>query len=258
MNAEWAGMNALSNALGHPEIYKYLASKGAVLPSGYTEPWWASDKPPFVRVRQFSNMFLARWAPPDAGTTIHRANGSGYCHSLRALHAERAYNTLFTTGMCDKPMTVPKGKEEFQFAELVLQLPPGKKWRLDEASLGNPELFWPIEWMRRITLYPHQNKTWLGAPVTIIANDEPPQPFAANTQLSCMGLFLEMSDIPTATLNDGRVVQFYTMMPLYAEERERELELKSGWAHLVKTLQKNKVSRVLDPVRPSVARKRSK
>ncbi len=173
----------------------------------------------FLARRRAQTLALRSIVPTDPDIAIH------FVPSTR----KRAYNTLFTTGMCDKPMTVPKGKEEFQFAELVLQLPPGKKWPLDEASLGNPELFWPIEWMRRIALYPHQNKTWLGAPVTIIANDEPPQPFAANTQLSCMGLFLEMSDIPTATLNDGRVVQFYTMMPLYAEERERELELKSGW-----------------------------
>jgi hypothetical protein len=41
------------------------------------------------------------------------------------------YNVLVTSGMSDKPMTVPDGAEEFRFAELFLVLPAD--WPLTES-----------------------------------------------------------------------------------------------------------------------------
>ncbi len=55
------------------------------------------------------------------------------------------------------------------------------------------EFYWPIEWLKRIARYPHDNDTWLGGPHTIIANGEPPEPFAPNTKMSCL-LLLAVSE----------------------------------------------------------------
>ena len=41
---------------------------------------------------------------------------------------KRPYHTLVTSGMSDKPMTVPAGAEHLRFAELMLCLPP--EWQM--------------------------------------------------------------------------------------------------------------------------------
>jgi hypothetical protein len=127
---------------------------------------------------------------------------------------------LVTTGMSDRPMNVPKGAEQFQFAELLIYLP--LSWPLTDQALKDPNNFWPIEWLRRIAHYPHDNKTWLGGPQTIIANDEPPKPLAPNTKMSCILLLAKFGDLQAARLADGRDVVFYTLVPIYTEERDLE------------------------------------
>src|SRR5688500_3683433 len=45
---------------------------------------------------------------------------------------QRNFFTLVTSGMSDKPMTVPEGAEEFRYAEMAICLPPN--WKLDQES----------------------------------------------------------------------------------------------------------------------------
>ena len=82
------------------------------------------------------------------------------------------YLTIFTTGMSDRAMTVPKGKEGFRYAELVMFLPA----RLAAPEVDESRLVWPVEWLRKIAYYLYLNDTWLGGPATIISSAEPPEP----------------------------------------------------------------------------------
>ena len=84
-------------------------------------------------------------------------------------------------------MIVPAGGDAWKFAKLYIQLPGD--WPVDE--LENDLWNWPIHWLRRIGQYPHDNGTWLGGGFTIIANDEPPKPLAANTKLACLMLLAD-------------------------------------------------------------------
>ena len=169
-----------------------------------------------------------------------------------AIHVIRTEDEqiLVTEGMSARPMTLPAGGEAFQFAELVLRLP--SDWPLTLKAFANPNHYWPIEWLKRIARYPHDNDTWLGGPHTIIANGEPPEPFAPNTKLSCLMLLANPSEFGRWTRpTDGAEVVFYDVFGLYPEERD--LELREGLPELLNRFQDRFISNVLDPERPNVA-----
>lgn len=169
-----------------------------------------------------------------------------------AIHVIRTEDEqiLVTEGMSARPMTVPAGGEAFQFAELVLRLP--SDWPLTLDAFANPNHYWPIEWLKRIARYPHDNETWLGGPHTIIANGEPPEPFAPNTKMSCLMLLANPSEFGRWTRpSDGAEVVFYDVFGLYTEERD--LELREGLPALLNRFQSRFISKVLDPQRPNVA-----
>jgi hypothetical protein len=152
---------------------------------------------------------------------------------------------LFTTGMSDRPQTVPAGADEYRYTELFVRLPGD--WPTTQAALRDDNYFWPFKWLRQIAAYPHDNDTWLGGPFPIIANDEPPQPLAPNTKLSCLLLLRETGEEGTVACQDGRQVALYSLIPLYTEERD--LEMAQGIRGLFQALQSRGVSFVVEPGR---------
>ncbi len=123
-------------------------------------------------------------------------------------------------------------------------------WPVTLAAFDDPNHDWPIEWLKRIARYPHDNQTWLGGPRTILANGEPPEPFAPNTQMSCLMLLANPSEFGRWQRPDGTEVVFYDLFGLYTEERD--LELKEGVAELLQRFQDHWISRVLHPQRRNV------
>ena len=164
--------------------------------------------------------------------------------------AENKWVMLFTTGMSDRPQSVPRGQDEYRYTELVIRLPAD--WSMDDKALRNPSNFWPFEWLRRIAAYPHDNDTWLGGPYTIIATDDPPVPLAPNTKLSCLMLLREQGEKGTVQCQDGRAIALYSIIPLYTEERD--LELASGVRELLTRFQSRGISTVVDLARVNVGR----
>lgn len=152
---------------------------------------------------------------------------------------------LFTTGMSDRPQTVPAGAEEYRYTELFVRLPAD--WPLERKALRQENNFWPFRWMRQIAAYPHDNDTWLGGPFPIIANDEPPQPLAPNTKLSCLLLLREADEAGTVSCSDGRQIALYSFTPLYTEERD--LEKAQGINPLFMALEAHDISLVINPAR---------
>jgi hypothetical protein len=243
INAVWCGHTPLSNALmyGKKEVAAYLRSKGAL------EPWQLGAEQPPVQpdailehierhLGKPNPLALQEIVPGDPAISIHVVP-----------MPDRV--ALVTNGMSARPMTVPAGAEAYRYAELVMYLP--RDWPLGQQALGDPRHAWPIHWLRRIARYPHEHHTWLGGPSAIFANGEPPQPLAPNTQLSCLLLTTEASDFGTLGLPDGRRVEFYTVHPLYTEERD--LEKQKGVPHLVGLFLEHHIRMVVDLHRPNVA-----
>ncbi len=157
--------------------------------------------------------------------------------------------TLLTAGMSDKAMAVPQGQEEYQYAELLIHLPA--TWQLPGDSDWSDEDGWPISWLRQLAYYPHQTNTWLGGRYTIISNDEPPLPFAANTRLSCMLLIADLVDWSPVEINQDKRVHFYTLIPLYAEERDHVHQ--HGVHELLRRFEQHNVATIVDVSRVNVA-----
>lgn len=242
INATWAGLNALSFAImdGQKEIEAFLRSKGAKepLPLAFKEPTGTKHILDHIErhLGEPSPLSLQEVAPGDLPISIHVVR-------------MRSKLALVTAGMSQRPMTVPEGGEAYRYAELVMYLP--LDWPLTEKALHNVNYSWPIQWLRWMARYPHENQTWLGGPKVVVSNGEPPRPFAPNTQLSCLLAVTEASDFGWLWLGSERAIVFYSLYPLYAEERD--LEKKYGTERLLELFEQYMVSQVLDVRRPNVA-----
>jgi hypothetical protein len=156
--------------------------------------------------------------------------------------------TLFTVGMSAVPMTVPDGQEVYRFAELLIHLPAS--WPMPFGTESSKEPGWPVSWLHQIAYYPYQENTWLGGRWTIISNDEPPEPFASNTGLSCMLLIADFAGW-SPIIVDNKQIHVYTLVPIYAEERD--LETQFGVPELLRRFDQAGVTTIVDSSRMNVA-----
>jgi hypothetical protein len=243
--------------MGQEEITEYLRSKGAKLPWQLAgQPMGGhrlagADDPQGVRLEHISK-HLGKPAPlsqqeivsGDPPVSIHLIPPTG----------KRNRVTLVTTGMSDRPMAVPEGGEEYQFAELFIDLPGD--WPTTPKKLADPKYGWPLDCLRRLARYPHDHNLWLGGARAVVANGEPPAPIAPG--VSFTAFLLLTSDVPEdrLTLPDGRVVHFYRVFPLYTEEYR--LEREHGTDALITLFQRYKVAMTADPIRKNVVKPRGK
>jgi len=158
----------------------------------------------------------------------------------------RNHVTLFTTGMSLQPMTVPDGLEDFAYAELFIQLPA--TWDLSLTGLNAPENRWPIEWLRNLAQFPHQQQTCIGGPVAIFANESAEDTFSSNHKFAGMFVFAEDELVRQF---DGRTVQFYRLTPLYWEEIL--LEREQGIPGLMNAFDEHSIPFVVNVNRRNVA-----
>jgi hypothetical protein len=148
----------------------------------------------------------------------------------------RKHMTLFTNGLSSEPMKVPEGAQDYRFAEIYIDLPGD--WKVREIK--EIQWAWPLHWLRKMAQYPHNNGTWLGAPVTLIADEDPPKPFYKGCPFSALFLFADSS----FKRSDGNTVQLYRMIPLYASERA--YELKHGLKKFMQAMDKHEVPTIID------------
>jgi hypothetical protein len=157
---------------------------------------------------------------------------------------ERDYHTLVTTGMSDRPMTVPAGAEDFRYAELVIGLP--REWPLSEGAFQDERNYWPVRWMKQLARFPHEYQTWL-APAHTVPNGDPPQPFAPNTGFCCWLLWppaLTAEEFVELKIDEHKTVHFMALIPLY--EEEMQLKLSEGVDPLIDRLAEAGVTELLD------------
>jgi hypothetical protein len=162
----------------------------------------------------------------------------------------RPFVTLVTSGMSERPMTLPPGCDAPAYAELLVCLPPS--WPLDQEDFKDEANFWPIRLMKFLARLPHAYATWLGFGHTV-PNGDPPEAYDPSTDLCCAlivppSLFDERFN--ELALSDDKVVQFYAVVPLYREEME--FKLKHGTEELLRRFAAAGICELLDPRRPNV------
>jgi hypothetical protein len=163
---------------------------------------------------------------------------------------DRDFHTLITTGMSDRPMTVPEGAEAFQFAELVMCLP--SDWPLTREAFADETNYWPIRLLKTLARLPHEYDTWLGPGHTIPNGGEEELPYAESTRFCCAMIVPAIrfgDDFPLLKTNDGRAIHFYSVWPLLPDETE--FKLKHGFDDLMDRLFERGVTDLIDVRRRS-------
>ena len=139
-------------------------------------------------------------------------------HIIEPTH-DRPFYLLVTSGMSDRPMTVPEWCKEYQLAELCIMLPPD--WDLNYETFKNDQRkFWPVSLITKLARMPHEYDTYLVAPHTVSNNPSDP-PLAEDVGFSAV-MLIPPYDLPTTFaqlhLDDGNTIHFWLILPLYSEE----------------------------------------
>lgn len=167
---------------------------------------------------------------------------------------ERPCHTLITSGMSDLAMNVPEQVSSTRYMELMVTLP--KTWQIDQDSFKDEAWYWPVRQLKYLARFPHKHDTWLGWGHTI-PNGDPAEPYAENTQLSGI-IILPPVNVPPEfaelKINEGKTIEFYSIVPLYNEEMN--LKLAKGSDLLLDKFDDNDISEIININRKNVAKKR--
>jgi hypothetical protein len=166
---------------------------------------------------------------------------------------ERPYYTLVTSGMSDRPMTVPSGAEKYRYAELMLSLPA--EWPISMEAFKEEDNYWPVRLLKILARFPHEYDTWLSFGHTL-PNDDPPQPYAPNTKLCCALLLVPLlvdKEFWSLKVSEEKTIHFYSIVPLYREEME--FKVKHGTDPLLDKLGEHNVNELLDAKRKNVCKR---
>jgi len=168
---------------------------------------------------------------------------------------DRDWFTLVTSGMAERPMTVPEGLEDHAYAELVLALP--SDWPLlgheSLESLDDADTFWPLWLLKDLARFPHVYDTYLGYGHTV-GNGNPPQAYAGTEFFGSLvaGACLTPEEFDELALPDGRTIRFYAVYPMH--QNEIDFKLEHGTDPLVDRLVEAGVTELVDVSRASVVR----
>jgi hypothetical protein len=245
INESWGKATALSIAIdyGHPDLADYLRSQGAVEPP----PRKKGSGSPSTPVEEILDYVGSTVGPVGLPALTEIVPILPLDIHVVSPDDDGNLKMLITTGMSEERMNVPIGSETYAFAEVSITL--HRRWPLSKEDMKDPNNYWPVEWLRIVAYYPHREGVWVG-PEHIISNGDPPEPFAPNTLQSCI-LILNHGSLEPLSLRDGRIINFYQMIPLYREERD--LQMTKGTRHLIRLFDNHGITPVVDPARPNVA-----
>ncbi|MER9894966.1 suppressor of fused domain protein [Mesorhizobium sp. M0119] len=169
--------------------------------------------------------------------------------------------TFITSGMSDLPMNVPEGlhpRSDFEFAELFIVLPAdwfkaSEDGMVPEDQLKEEAKYWPIGLLKFLARLPHEYGSWVWASHTFVSA-EPPEPYHSSTRL-CASLLVDanicwISGSNTLRTKDGNKINFFCILPLYADELT--IALNKGVDSLAPLLDRAGVNEVIAPNRSSV------
>lgn len=163
--------------------------------------------------------------------------------------AAEPFTVVYTTGMSDLPMTLPRQvKKDLSRCELYILLPGD--WGLGELGPDTPmSVYWPVGLLKFLARFPHEYQTWLGYGHTV-PNGPDYAPF--DDSVGFGGVVLDGGDGPLGGFEaaDGQRVMLYGVIPCYKEEIE--YKLKYGMDKLDALLRQHQALGVLDPRRPNL------
>lgn len=162
--------------------------------------------------------------------------------------------TLITSGMSDRPMPAPAGKENYRFTELTLSLPAS--WPLSGDELQDDDNYWPLKWLKTIARLPHEQNTWVSLGHTV-PNGDPPKPFSSATELCCWIVSVPLlfgRQFGQLKVDEEKTVHFFSLVPIYGEEMD--FKLRKGAQPLIELLLRSGVNEVINPKRKNVCKKR--
>jgi hypothetical protein len=162
----------------------------------------------------------------------------------------RPYYTLITAGMSSLPLHTPDDSSEAQYAELLMCLPT--EWSFSPEALQDEANAWPLHWLKAVAQLPHSTKSWLGWGHTL-AVGEGLSLAAPNTLFSALLLLspvLPSEDFQELYINEQKTINFWSLIPLYAEEMNYKLDY--GLERLVTRFDEQCISELLDPKRANL------
>lgn len=163
--------------------------------------------------------------------------------------ASRPHYTLVTSGMSDLPMTVPPAAEASEFAELMLSLPAD--WPMQTYATSADPDSWPVGLLRTVARLPHIYHTWI-AEWHSVPNGDPARPYAPDSPF--VGVLVTpmircRPEARTITTASGKEISLLALVPLH--RAELELKLAQGSDALIDGFDREGVTELFDPARPS-------
>jgi len=164
---------------------------------------------------------------------------------------ERPYQSLITSGMSEKPMSVPKGWEDGKWAELMICLPPS--WPVNTQAFKDEKNYWPIRDLKSLARYPHENNTWLYAGHSVLFSGS--HALAAGTAF--VGALVRYPNLLstealTIAADGAKSIRLWGFTPLYREELD--FKDRNGFARLEELLVEHRITELLDTNRKNVGR----
>lgn len=149
----------------------------------------------------------------------------------------RPFYLLFTTGMSDKPMTLPDEctwdeRKIHERAEVYCLLPPD--WKFEKFADRDEEkrYMWVIAVLKQIARYPHMCGSCLGSMHSLQFTEEN-TPFADNTGF-CSAVFLSSDErdfggkygdrLGYFRTEDGSYINLLCFIPMYEDEMNFKIE----------------------------------
>jgi hypothetical protein len=246
---DWFGnQDALFTVLDRvflPEVHEYIRSVGgltaAELATGTkaTERLEAIRKSPEQELREVVVWFEQNFGKVTQSLTATLDIAKEYAVHVISSATKDQPVTLFTTGLSRKPMKVPS-QAGSGLAELYIQLPP-------DWDLSVPDQQWPVDLLFELVSYPHRHGEAYLSPLTCIGSGHPPAPIRPELPFTSTALIC----IQRFTRSDGKDVQLFFILPIYAEEEE--MIRTTGVPAFLQSLDKHRIDQTFQPNRPNVA-----
>lgn len=162
----------------------------------------------------------------------------------------RPYHVIITSGMSDRPMNAPEGREDCRYCELLVALPP--EWPMQKPALSAEEAWWPFRRLKAAARFPHEYETWLWYGHTI-SEEDPPEPYAKDVGF-CAGVLsvpvLCPEQARSLKICHEKEIHFFAFIPIYAAELEFARESSSD--ALFERLDGQGVTELVEKTRGSV------
>lgn len=239
------GPKAVKVTEGGSSVYKYEEKEN----TGYRPPV-AYGKYAEEVCAHFETLF------PDREEIVCHEIFSDLVHIdiyIRKPNAEQDFYVIYTTGMSDMPMNLPKElakHKELLYNELYMFLP--SNWKFADAGNQMTEEeqkdAWILQYIKFLARFPHEYHTWLAYGHTL-PNGPEYAPLCDGTKMGGVVFTQTGGDLGCVKASDGNIINLLMVLPAYQEEIE--YKLKYGMDGLNEVFEKNDLPIVLDLKRPN-------